>query len=341
MVHIVDFDGRKRSHSWVARELRRGLESLEGADPKGIPLDVLVSLNFTRAGLRLCERYGIEKARRIAVLFEPPASNPRHANPKWWSLYGTVFVPATRWVVAENVRYFKWPVLSPEGDDVVSRTRTGQPNTYVYRSSYLAGNKQSATTDSLYGLRRELMEEIYRRRYPILVGGRSWNQPRVISGLKSLRSGLQAVANAPELLDPREMLRSSGPALRKRAMSNNSVKDKYDFLKSAPTSIVIENSNTYTSEKLFDALFAGTVPIYVGGDLQEAGIPPEVAIVVEPTIRGILKGVFETSDPTLVRVRQAGQEWISSEHRMVYESSVSLTELAFRISQLVRYKQGH
>lgn len=54
---------------------------------------------------------------------------------------------------------------------------------------------------------------------------------------------------------------------------------------------VIENSATYVSEKLFDALFAGCIPIYVGPDLKPFGLPPGLVIEVEPNLSALSKGL--------------------------------------------------
>jgi hypothetical protein len=50
---------------------------------------------------------------------------------------------------------------------------------------------------------------------------------------------------------------------------------------------VIENSAEYMSEKLMEALFAGCIPIYVGPDPQEYGIPSNLVIWSKPNIGSI------------------------------------------------------
>ena len=42
--------------------------------------------------------------------------------------------------------------------------------------------------------------------------------------------------------------------------------------------IVIENSQEYMSEKFFDALFSGCIPVYVGPNLEAFGIPSNLYI---------------------------------------------------------------
>jgi hypothetical protein len=59
--------------------------------------------------------------------------------------------------------------------------------------------------------------------------------------------------------------------------------------------LVIENSAEYMSEKLMEALFAGCIPIYVGPDPQEYGIPKELVIWTKPNIRAIEHSLAEAA----------------------------------------------
>jgi len=51
--------------------------------------------------------------------------------------------------------------------------------------------------------------------------------------------------------------------------------------------LVIENSLGYMSEKLFDALVAGCIPIYVGIDPEKFGIPSNLVFWAQPTLPSI------------------------------------------------------
>jgi hypothetical protein len=57
-----------------------------------------------------------------------------------------------------------------------------------------------------------------------------------------------------------------------KCIDKNTLLQKYKF------SLVIENSNVHFTEKFFDALKNGTVPIYLGPDLNQLGIPKELYI---------------------------------------------------------------
>ena len=50
---------------------------------------------------------------------------------------------------------------------------------------------------------------------------------------------------------------------------------------------MIENSLDYISEKLFDCFKSGTVPIYIGPNLEEFGIPSNTVIVAPDNIEDL------------------------------------------------------
>jgi len=66
-----------------------------------------------------------------------------------------------------------------------------------------------------------------------------------------------------------------------------SPQDKIKVLQDFKYALVIENSRTYMSEKLFDAFKGGCIPIYVGPDVRDFGIPPVLVIESPASVRGI------------------------------------------------------
>lgn len=52
--------------------------------------------------------------------------------------------------------------------------------------------------------------------------------------------------------------------------------------------LVVENSSEFLTEKLFDAWFAGCIPVYLGPPLEAFGIPDHLVVrIKEPTLRGV------------------------------------------------------
>jgi hypothetical protein len=65
------------------------------------------------------------------------------------------------------------------------------------------------------------------------------------------------------------------------------VDDKRSVLSMYKYCLVIENSSDYLSEKLFDALLSGCIPIYVGPDLAKYEIPRNLFLQAEPNLDDI------------------------------------------------------
>jgi len=65
------------------------------------------------------------------------------------------------------------------------------------------------------------------------------------------------------------------------------VKDKRQMIANYKYCLVIENSSTYVSEKLFDSLLSGCIPIYVGPDLAEHEIPNHLYLQAKPNLDDI------------------------------------------------------
>ena len=73
-------------------------------------------------------------------------------------------------------------------------------------------------------------------------------------------------------------------SLKPKSSVNDFIKtlEKYKF------SIVIENHNSYISEKLFDSLSSGCITIYVGPNLVEYGLDKNIAIQSDSNAGSIL-----------------------------------------------------
>ena len=63
--------------------------------------------------------------------------------------------------------------------------------------------------------------------------------------------------------------------------------DKIKVLQKYKFALVIENSKTYMSEKLFDALVSGCIPIYVGPDVRDFEVPSELVVQSLASVSGI------------------------------------------------------
>ena len=68
--------------------------------------------------------------------------------------------------------------------------------------------------------------------------------------------------------------------------------NKVEVMSDYKFALVIENDQSFVSEKLFDALFAGCVPIYVGANLDFLNLPSGLVFESGPTVKD-LRATFD------------------------------------------------
>jgi hypothetical protein len=76
------------------------------------------------------------------------------------------------------------------------------------------------------------------------------------------------------------------------------VDDKFNAFSKYKYALIIENEADYVSEKLFDAIAAGCVPIYVGPNLSRYKNLAKCVMAFEPSVNLILD-YFKSGDKTL------------------------------------------
>ena len=67
--------------------------------------------------------------------------------------------------------------------------------------------------------------------------------------------------------------------------------DKRKALENYRISLVIENSTEFLTEKLFDSFFAGCIPVYVGPNIKQFGIPSSLVVTASTNIPSIREAI--------------------------------------------------
>jgi hypothetical protein len=138
-------------------------------------------------------------------------------------------------------------------------------------------NKMSLVRGELYSLRRQLVHA-----EPLALYGPNWGS-KFGSRVRTL------VGEA--LIFSRSRTRISKSSLAKwfhhHPNYEGIAEDKLKVYTRFKVAIAIENSREYMSEKLLDAIFAGCVPVYVGPNVAEFGIPEGLVIESEPEVLAV------------------------------------------------------
>jgi hypothetical protein len=138
--------------------------------------------------------------------------------------------------------------------------------------SLIAGNKVSPYKEENYRIRRKIAH--FMDPQLLQVYGPLW-----ISPLKSkLRHRLATLFFALRQKTLPNLKSIYGDLFWSYPTAKGFINDKHEILRETKFAIVVENSNSYASEKLFDAMVDGCVPIYIGAKLADLGLSDSLAI---------------------------------------------------------------
>jgi hypothetical protein len=143
-------------------------------------------------------------------------------------------------------------------------------------------NLLSLDVDEMYSLRRDICInsdciDLY---------GYGWN----ISLKSMLRASLVELRKYT-IKPQRIKLKGLKYYFRKQINYKGSVENKILTMEKYRIAVVIENTPNYVSEKLFDSLSAGCIPVYVGPDLNQYEIPINLYIQAQPNRESILNSI--------------------------------------------------
>ncbi|MEJ1230373.1 MAG: hypothetical protein WDM88_06715 [Galbitalea sp.] len=193
------------------------------------------------------------------------------------------------------------------------RVRIPTKTTRVPGSTVLINaNKLSMVRGSLYGLRRRIIEAFSREGLPLILAGSNWARPARELPRENARALAYAIVNH-ELVDLTEW--AGALPLGGSVDYVGIVDDKEALMAQAEFAVVVENSATYISEKLFDAVIAGCVPLYVGPALSSLGIPDGVAVQLGAHARAtdFTNAVRTLTQSQKTAVLDSGRDWLADD----------------------------
>jgi hypothetical protein len=154
--------------------------------------------------------------------------------------------------------------------------------------------KFSAHKESLYGLRRKASKELFNMQIGYKLAGENWKMPKT----KEIRERIWAIrkeiraGNLPDFREAFSYISYRFPEYAGR------VDDKIIELSKYKYALVIENEPDYISEKLFDAIAAKCVPIYIGENLADYKFLKDCVVQLAPRVSSILE-FFEQENQQL------------------------------------------
>lgn len=242
-----------------------------------------------------------EATRRFLIIIEPTITWPSNALylPE---AYERVFAAGP----ISGAQFLEWFHEPSHEAPALSLTEF---NNKLDNFTILASNKLSFIKGELYSLRREVA-----RSHSNIVDlyGYDWNN--------SLYAKLRKVVGEAWIcicLNQKLNLKSIRYFFSRFRNYKSSVQSKLGPYARNKYALVIENSMELRTEKLYDAVEAGAIPIYVGPDV-EADVPKELFISAKPNLAAVSEAMKEL-------LQMDANEWLNERRKWMQSPSYRLT----------------
>lgn len=216
----------------------------------------------------------IPLSRRILVQWEPSIVDNKVHKKNLSNFYGTIFSASPKWINSSTGKNFNWPQ-----DLIIENLQFDSWVNRIDKAVIVQGNKYSARSGEKYSLRRKIIRSAPEE---IDLYGTNWNKGVIFDFLEWMRSLAHSKLNEISISSG-SLMGMHYPNYRGEIENKSRVMSKYQY------SIVIENSNDFVSEKLFDAVRYGCIPIYCGPKLKDFGISN--ILEVENSVMGISRAL--------------------------------------------------
>lgn len=220
--------------------------------------------------------------RRALIVREPPEVLPEAYSTRVLTLFGFV---ANLGKVSSSGDFFAWPqVISP-----ISFPKRAPRSQAVAVASW----RVSFFEGSLYNFRAKAFSNL-----DIVTYGRGWNSGFLIKSKEvAYQLSLALRSSRAKSLGIAQITRIPSQ-LRGPLKSKDSLRGMFKCM------VVIENSREYVSEKLFDAIQLGCIPVYCGAPLHKLGIPDDIVMTSSPELVPLRLGIERA-------LKMDYEDWIS------------------------------
>ena len=244
---------------------------------------------------------------RVLLLWEPKAVMPWQYQPRNQSAFDLV-IPMSFWR-AQNLGLKEFAYHPYDFDGIKPITSN---NGRTKRVVMINSAKFSSGCSSLYGLRRATSKKLLDIGVEYSLYGTNWHMSKTMEVRKRITS-LKNSLLAREKICFQELtsqLWYSYPEYK------GWVENKFEILSHFQLSLVIENEQDWVTEKIFDSLYAGAIPIYVGPDFSKEFPKLEACVIrANANIDDVVRKVKETSADQIENKQIAIREFLSDKSK--------------------------
>ena len=325
--------------------LARALVNLGYSEVSMKDATYLVAMNHESTSYqRFMENGGLTK-NAVLIRVEPPAVHPSQYTAKIEKLYANIVTPGLAIFDSDMENFIGWPyeihknpsrpsvtplnlfefVKSEEFIDQFSLTKwKGRKNKF----HLIAANKVSPTNQSNYQLRRRIA---FSSTPQILdIYGPLWKSPL----RTKIRHRLAVLKFGVESRVPLSIVNIYGNLFKSYPAFLGTPEDKFLTSRNYRFALVVENSDTYASEKLIDAMLAGCICVYAGPSIEAAGFPPETAIPYSGNVHQLDEVLMNLQDEEILGYLDAMKAFLASQRFLdSWESDQVFNKIAKRLDE--------
>jgi len=252
--------------------------------------EFLLALDHNEQGYREFLRCGGLLSNTFLIRLEPSAVLPFQYKKKILKKYARVLTPGgIKRLQINQIRFLQYPyryseapltprITDPSYHEVLrDNINIGLFDIKKWEErplhiAMVASNKVGANFKNNYGKRRKVAK--LSADYGISVFGTKWDE----SLAKNFKYRLAIIKNSLLNYKAPNVVSVFSSFLSKYPHAKGEIPDRKEVLRSSKFTIVIENSNEAITEKIFDCMLFGSIPVYLGPNLSEFMIPQKAYI---------------------------------------------------------------
>ena len=317
-----------------------------------LPADILISMNYSSSDYASYIRSGGDPRYAVLVLLEPNAVYPMQYSKKVFQKYGLILKPGNTTNFHSIGDFLGWPYevnanplnpsqdLIPLNEVIAKNIQSGffEFEHWKNREQFLTminSNKVSGAGIENYTLRRRFAREID----PLFISvyGELWNSSyssKIIHRLQTIFQFLKH-RKVPNIRNIYGNLHWVYPS------AHGAISDKHKLLQNVQFNLVIENDPNYVSEKLFDSMINGCIPLYLGPSIPNSLVPKECFLEISAEPTGLMTQLGSISSAQINEMLQSIQLFLSSpDFYSIWEKSHVFSNLGEKISEYLGAQNG-
>lgn len=266
-------------------------------------------------------RKQVPKMHRVLVLREGPVVRPDQYYKIVLKRYGAIYSCSS--VAVSGVR------LIPYTDGFLPRQgKIGLKQSNESHSLCIVNtNKFSLHPLSNYSFRQKVIAAAAAAGFAVSIAGAGWSLKFRGYIFQQVKSALDSMIRFGPI-DIKQFRKPLHTHITTKISIHGFVSDHISFMKDHDFALVIENDSSRITEKIFDAVHAGCIPIYFGPDMTDMELPTNLYVRIDPN-RDLVEQFMSFSKLSKEQredIRQQGQIWITKESTFQRWSEVASME---------------